>query len=118
MTEQRAYSAVYVVTGYNGNRIRVVGECHGNHYPLYTVWDNGHDGVGERFHLAHLMEVYDHGINGTGSVGQVRDMLYAMNTVADMLGAELMIPPETHFKALEEADEQPEALPMNVGANE
>ncbi|WP_250395725.1 hypothetical protein [Synechococcus sp. MU1655] len=58
-----------------------------------------------------LEEVYDEGLYSTGSVGQVRDMVFAMSRVAEELGYELEIPEATQAKVEIEAKHDLEQLP-------
>ena len=61
-----------------------------------------------------LMEHYDEGLYGTGSVGEVRDMLYAMDQVAEELEVLLVVPEKTEKKAATEAEEAIEELPKGA----
>ncbi len=58
-----------------------------------------------------LDEAFDEGLYGTGSVGQVRDMVFAMSRVAEELGYELEIPEATQAKVEIEAKHDLEQLP-------
>lgn len=59
-----------------------------------------------------LDEAYDEGLYGTGSAGQVRDMVYAMSRVADQFeGYELSVPAATNNKAEKEAEKDLKDLP-------
>lgn len=58
-----------------------------------------------------LSEAYFQGIYGHGSIGEVRDMLYAMATAGEKFKMKLEIPEETDKKAKEEASEE-EPLPL------
>lgn len=62
-----------------------------------------------------LVEAYDEGLYGTGSVGQVRDMVYAMSRVADQFDDfELNVPAATNRKAEKEAEKDLKDLPDNA----
>lgn len=58
-----------------------------------------------------LMERYNEGLYGTGSIGQVRDMVHAMDLVAEEFEVLLVIPDETAEQIQREIDAEREALP-------
>lgn len=58
-----------------------------------------------------LMEYYDAGPYSTGSAGEVRDMVYAMDRVAKEFEVLLVVPEETQKKVEAEAKAEAEALP-------
>lgn len=59
-----------------------------------------------------LEQAYDEGMYSTGSVGQVRDMVWAMTRAADQFeGFELKVPAATNRKAEQEYRDEVAALP-------
>lgn len=50
-----------------------------------------------------LMEHYDAGLYGTGSVGEVRDMIFAMSRVAEEFDVLLVVPEKTEERVKAEA---------------
>jgi len=86
----------------------VTGTSDGNGVPRYEFSDVYGDGGPI---LEALGEMYCQGLYGTGSVGQVRDMVFAMSRVAEKLGYELVIPVATQAKVEKEAEFDLEQLP-------
>lgn len=62
--------------------------------------------------LALLEEAYETGLYGTGSIGQVRDMVHAMGRVAEQFDFELVVPEKTEKKV--EAEAAAEDLPAGA----
>lgn len=64
-------------------------------------------------YLSYLDEFYREGLYGTGSPGQVRDILHAMHRLADQCKGlvELRVPEATRRKAEQEAEADAAALP-------
>lgn len=65
--------------------------------------------------LALLDDYYDQGLYGTGGIGQVRDLFFAMQSVVKQFdGWELETPAETSRKIREEAETDQALLPDNA----
>lgn len=86
----------------------VTGTSNGNALPRYE-FSHGYGDGGPI--LEALEEMYCQGLYGTGSVGQVRDMVFAMSRVAEKLGYELVIPVATQARVEKEAEFDLEQLP-------
>ena len=78
----------------------VTGTSNGNGLPRYE-FSHGYGDGGPI--LEALDEMYCQGLYGTRSVGQVRDMVFAMNRVAEKLGYELVIAVATQARVEKEA---------------
>ena len=86
----------------------VTGTSNGNGFPRYE-FSHGYGDGGPI--LEALDEMYCQGLYGTRSVGQVRDMVFAMSRVAEKLGYELVIPVATQARVVKEAEFDLEQLP-------
>ena len=86
----------------------VTGTSNGNGLPRYE-FSHGYGDGGPI--LEALDEMYCQGLYGTRSVGQVRDMVFAMSRVAEKLGYELVIPVATQARVEKEAEFDLEQLP-------
>jgi len=98
----------YTATITDRERLVVTGTSDGKGDPVYEFEPNYGDGGPIR---ALLEEKYDDGLYGTGSVGQVRDMVWAMTAAAQELGLEVNVPPRTSSKATKEANADQKKLP-------
>lgn len=94
------------------DRLIVTGTSTGKAPPRY-VWTDETDPDQREGIKSYLEEFYQVGLYGTGSPGEVRDMLHAMQRYSDMSRGyiELRVPPETQRKAEEEAEAAAAALP-------
>jgi hypothetical protein len=88
----------------------IEGRSDGNGAPAYVNGDTGEPMAADDVRLQQLQAAWEsYGPTGTGCVGQVRDMLWTMATVAAEGGYRLDVPPETAEKAQEEARADDEA---------
>jgi len=87
----------------------LTGQSDGASDPKYILEDSI-KGL-EQIITSSLAEAYAAGLYGTGSVGQVRDMLNAMSALSSKFLWVLEIPEETKAKANEEATADAAALP-------
>ncbi len=82
----------------------VIGRSDGKAYPTFIDALTGAPLPSGDVWARSLREAWDgHGPTGTGCIGEVRDMLWAMGRFADQGGYRLEVPPETERKAQEEA---------------
>lgn len=82
----------------------IEGRSDGKGAPAYVNGDTGEPLEADDVRLQLLRTAWEgYGPTGTGCVGQVRDMLWTMATVAAEGGYRLDVPPETAEKAQEEA---------------
>ncbi len=90
----------------------IIGSSNGKGYPTFTDTVTGKPLAAGDVWARLLREAWDgYGPTGTGCVGQVRDMLYAMATFAEGGGFRLEVPEDTRRKAAEEAAADAAALP-------
>lgn len=85
----------------------VTGSTTGKGEPVYE-FDDEYSAQYQKNVRELLATAYDEGLYGTGSTGQVRDMVHAMEAVSEPSGLVLVIPKETQKQIDEEikADEQ------------
>ena len=89
----------------------MTGTSDGKSEPRYSFPDNADFDV-EQMLLDTAAEAYGFGLYGTGSPGQVRDMLHAMQAVAnEHSNYEMKIPRDTKAKAEKEAEKDLKDLP-------
>lgn len=89
----------------------IEGRSDGNGAPAYVNGDTGEPLAADDVRLQLLRTAWEGcGPTGTSCVGQVRDMLWAMATMAKQHGYRLEVPLETAEKAQEEAQADAEAL--------
>lgn len=90
----------------------VTGTSSGKGPPRY-VWAEQVETETRLAYLSYLDEFYREGLYGTGSPGQVRDMLHAMGRLAALFPplVQLQVPADTRAKADQEATADAAALP-------
>ena len=98
----------YTATITDREELVVTGTSDGKGDPVYEFGPIYGDGGPIR---RELEAKYDDGMYGTGSVGQVRDMVWAMTQAAQEFGFEVSIPPRTSSKATKEANADEKKLP-------
>ena len=99
------YSATIASSTRDGEAI-VIGRTDGASAPVYE-WIDDEFGTSEVILSSYLEEAYQQGLYSTGSIGEVRDMLYAMGRTTQLcLPGELTmeVPDETDAKAEAEAE--------------
>ncbi len=96
---------------YSTKEVVMTGTSDGKGTPQYTFPDNADFDV-EQMLLDTAAEAYERGLYGTGSPGQVRDMLHAMQAVVDdHSNYEMRVPRDTKAKAQKEAEKDLKDLP-------
>ena len=88
----------------------VTGTSNGKGEPSYVFEDDYDPEFQARMRELLRLE-YDSGLYGTGSVGQVRDMVHAMDMVGQPSGMVLVVPKATDRKIEQEAAADEKKLP-------
>lgn len=96
----------YTATITANDEVIVNGTSDGKGEPSYEFSFGDGGPIRESLDLA-----YEEGLYGTGSVGQVRDMVWAMTRVADQFDFEVKVPAATSRKAEQEAKVDLDGLP-------
>ena len=97
----------YTATISANDEVIVTGTSDGKGEPSYAFLFSDGGPIREALEAA-----YDEGLYGTGSVGQVRDMVWAMTRVADQFdGFVVNVPAATNRKAEQEHRDDVAALP-------
>jgi hypothetical protein len=96
---------------FSTKEVVMTGTSDGKSEPKYSFPDNADFDV-EQMLLDTAAEAYRFGLYGTGSPGQVRDMLHAMQAVVnDHSNYEMRVPRDTEAKAEKEAKKDLKDLP-------
>ena len=106
------YSATIASSTRDGEAI-VIGRTDGASAPVYE-WIDDEFGTNQLVVSRYLEESYQEGLYSTGSIGEVRDMLYAMGRTTQLCwpgDLTLEVPDETAAKAEVEAEAWAADLP-------
>ena len=110
-----SYTAALYLTDLKGelSALILTGTTDGKGRPRWTVHGNPALELVRSWEFL-IEEYYNAGLHGTGSLGEVRDMVFAMTRIAEEFDLKLSVPPETQEKIDAEVKAEAEALPLGA----